>query len=535
MTGKTLLIGSGNCARRIADGLAAKGADMVIATLGQSFDGSLAAAAAGTTAEHVKVYTQTKVLSCRGAAGHFEVALDHNGVEQRAAVEQIVIAGEEKRIPLFSSYGLTRTDTVMALSRLKRLLSESCVDSSRLSGLKSVVFLDGLKAESNPVILEDIMRASLKLQANAKPKIYILTRNLKVGASGLEKMYQETRAAGVVYIKFTVTTPKIMPAENGRVKFELTDEITGSSFRLTSDLTIVDEKIVPDDYTADLANIFDLDVDLNGFAQGDNVHRLTVFTNRKGILVAGPMRNVQAVSDQLIDADNALLSLLEAERPTADQTKGKALINDAKCVRCLTCLRLCPHRAIEVNTRVAVSPQACETCGICVAECPRGAISIEDQDPPVYSVSSAGADRQPAKDPFVPAITAFCCSRSAASAAELAVWMGRTLPGGLQIVEVPCGGSVSLSHILKALASHADGVMVLTCHDGNCHSERGNIHARQRVDQIKQLLSPMGLETGRLAGISLAANTGVEFARALTEFEKQLLEMGPNRLITETS
>ena len=71
MTGKTLLIGSGNCARRIADGLAAKGADMVIATLGQSFDGSLAASAAGTTAEHVKVYTQTKVLSCRGAAGPF--------------------------------------------------------------------------------------------------------------------------------------------------------------------------------------------------------------------------------------------------------------------------------------------------------------------------------------------------------------------------------------------------------------------------------------------------------------------------------
>jgi coenzyme F420-reducing hydrogenase delta subunit len=45
----------------------------------------------------------------------------------------------------------------------------------------------------------------------------------------------------------------------------------------------------------------------------------------------------------------------------------------------------------------------------------------------------------------------------------------------------------------------------------------------------------MGLEAGRLAAISLAANTGVEFARALSEFEKQLLEMGPNRLITETN
>ena len=115
----------------------------------------------------------------------------------------------------------------------------------------------------------------------------------------------------------------------------------------------------------------------------------------------------------------------------------------------------------------------------------------------------------------------------------MASCLQRPLPAGLQIIEVPCGGSVSFRHLLEALQSYADGVMVLTCHDGNCHSERGNIHARQRSDEMRKRLKTMGLEAERLVNKSLAANMGIEFAQALVAFEQQLLKMGPNRLKKE--
>jgi coenzyme F420-reducing hydrogenase delta subunit/Pyruvate/2-oxoacid:ferredoxin oxidoreductase delta subunit len=462
--------------------------------------------------------------------GHFEVVIDSSGIERRAAVGQIILAGEEKRIPYFSNYGLTPADPVMALSRLKKLLSESCAEPGRFSAVSSVVFLDGLRAAGNPVICEDIMRASLQLQENIKPRIYILTRNLKVGGNGLEAMYRKTRAAGINYIKFTATTPQMAQLEDGRVKFEFTDEISGSRFSLTPDLTVIDERIAADDDTVDLAKSLGLDMDLNRFAQGDNVHRLPVFSNRNGILVAGPARNALSLSDQRIDADNAVLSLLAALRPIDDQMAGTARINDAKCIRCLTCLRLCPHQAIEFDTRVSVTTQACEKCGICAAECPRCAISLDGQELSGNIASAAAAIRQSAGGSFIPSITAFCCSRSATGAAEMASCLGRPLPAGLQMIEVPCGGSVSLRHLLAALQSHADGVMVLTCHDGNCHSERGNIHARQRADEMRERLATMGLEAERVVNKSLAANMGIEFAQALIGFEQQLLKMGPNRL-----
>ena len=530
MTAKTLLIGSGACARRIAEDIPAQESDLIVATTGAGFSLSTTPDSKDTAQEWAKVYTQTKVHSCRGAVGDFKVALECNGEIRTAAVDQIIIAEDEKRIPDFSSYGLTRTDRVMALSELKKLLPEISEDDSPFSGIKTVAFLVGLDAESNPVILEEIMQSCLKLQADYKLKIYILAGNLKVAANGLEKLYRDTKDAGVIYIKFTRTRPDIVQLADGGACIEFTDEITGNILKLAADLTIVDEKIVPSDYAADLARIFELEEDLNGFAQGDNVHRLTVFTNRKGILVAGSARSVQSLPDQFADADNAVLSLRNIEKQPAHQTADRAQIENGKCVRCLTCYRLCPYRAIQVNTRVSIAPAACEGCGICLAECPRSAISFVDQPKTIGSKVAAAEIIQSAEESFIPTITAFCCSRSVAGAAQLAACMGEKLPPGFQIVEVPCGGSVSLSHIFSAFKSNADGVMILTCHEGNCHSEVGPRYAQQRVEQILEHFRSIGLADGRLVKKTLASNMGVEFAKALAEFEKQLLEMGPIRL-----
>ncbi len=533
LTGKTLLIGSGACARRIAEHILTQTSDLIITSTGESFGLSTRPVSTDTAEEWAKIYTKTKVHSCQGTVGDFKVVLERNGEKRIAAVEKVIIAEDEKRMSGFSSYGLTQTPKVVALSRFKELLHEISEDESLISGIKTVVFLVGIDTESNCVIFEEIMQSCLKLQAEHKLKIYILTKNLKVAANGLEKMYRDTRDAGVIYIKFTHTRPDIIQLADGSVCIEFKDEITGNILKLAADLTIVDEKIVPSDYSADLARIFELEEDLNGFSQGDNVHRLTVFTNRKGILVAGPARGVQSLPDQFADADNAVLSLRTIEKLPADQIAGKAQIENGKCVRCLTCYRLCPYRAIQVNTRVSIAPAACEGCGICLAECPRDAISLVDQTPATGSGVPVTEVIRPAGDIFIPSIMAFCCSRSAARAAQLAACMGKKLPHGFQIVEVPCGGSLSLSQILTTFSSNADGVMILTCHEGNCHSEVGPRHAQQRVEQIREHFRSIDLEGGRLVKKTLASNMGAEFAGTLVEFENQLLAMGPIRLKSE--
>jgi coenzyme F420-reducing hydrogenase delta subunit len=108
--------------------------------------------------------------------------------------------------------------------------------------------------------------------------------------------------------------------------------------------------------------------------------------------------------------------------------------------------------------------------------------------------------------------------------------MGHNLPSKLKIIEVPCSGSISFDHLFAAFKNNVDGVLVLTCHEGNCHSERGNIYARQTIDEIKDKFPQIGFEKERIRIKTLASNMGTEFAEIVKGFEETIAKLGPSRL-----
>ena len=524
MNHQTLILGNGLCAVAAAESLLAAGEKIIIATKDDTcnFDGT---ADNGT----LQILTQMRCLSCKGSVGNFRIHGIQNDRPVTVDVGHIIIAEEDQKTPNFSLYGLNASSNVMTLSQMKTLLKSPSNEKNILSKIKKVVFLTGILKESTPIIAKEVMLSSLLLQKDFRRQTYILTKNLKVAGDGLESLYRDTKDAGTIYIKFTDTGPDIHQEED-KIRIEFFDEITSRNFRLTPDMTVVDETVVPSRYAADLAKIFDIEKDGGGFVQTDNVHRYPVWTNRKGIMVAGPSRSILADDDQRIDAVNAALAVMGLSAEETKTKEEKAYVHEERCIRCLTCYRLCPYHAITLNTRLAVVPDACERCGICAAHCPMYAVRMADLEPEVISeiIGTGGdIDRQ---QTFVPFIVAFCCRRSAAQARDMAICMGYHLPQGLKMVEVPCSGGLSYDHIFKALEHNADGVVVLTCHKGNCHSEKGNIYADQTVGQIREMFSRIGLEKERLLIQTLASNMGAEFARIAGSFEETIIKLGPSRL-----
>ena len=87
-------------------------------------------------------------------------------------------------------------------------------------------------------------------------------------------------------------------------------DIWEKKYRLISkDGAVIDETIVPSKYLTELTKILKVEMDDAGFAQTGNVHRISVFTNRKGIMAAGPARTVQSAEAHAMDASNAALSV----------------------------------------------------------------------------------------------------------------------------------------------------------------------------------------------------------------------------------
>ena len=526
MTQKTCIFGNGPCAQQVAEQLLAAGEKIIIAASAAGFPAFSEAGLLDSHKQQVEIINNTGLSAINGAYGDFTLNLVSDDQEVIRHVSTVIIAEETEWLTNQPLYGLETSEQVLSFSQMASILAGK--RSLLPSNLKHVVFLNGLMRESHPVITGEIMRLSLIMQSELEVQTYVLTRNLKVAADGLEAMYRQSREAGVFYVKFSESQPEIIRNEADSIRLEFKDEVTGQDFQLTPDLIVVDETCHPADATKKLSEVLKLEIDRFGFPQTENVHRLTGYTNRKGILVAGPARTIMSGADQIVDADAVSLAALQLNRFPSEPLEDRAVIHTGQCIRCLTCHRLCPYRAIDLKKRLTVIPEACERCGICAAECPRGAISIaglSGRDMRARFEEATSIDTQTASSPW---IAVFCCSRSAIQAWNLSALMKSALPDNLKIVEVPCAGSISVAHILSAFQSGAEGVLILTCHEGNCHSEQGNVLAGRRAEQVIDLLPHLGLESSRLAVDSLAANMGAEFADIVNRFVKRVREPAKN-------
>ena len=530
----TLIAGSGPCAERVAEQLTAVGTRLLVVTADSTFPANMNERVGGGHSS-IEILTNTAIHGCRQAAEGFRLNLISGSNKFTRTVSSIIVAAPERREANFTLYGLRPSERVIPLSRMTQQAEAMIDDLSKTFKTGTVVFLTGLFNESNPVIAADVMQTARRLQTHSRPngkpiQTYIFTKNLKVAADGLEKLYRETKQAGTVYIKLTDMDPEIVQKDEG-VNIAFTDEVTGLPFRLTPDITVVDETILPPERSNDLAVVLGLDQDENGFAQADNVHRLPVFTNRNGIFIAGPSRGILAPNDRIEDAVNASLAAMEWIGAETVPTDDKASIDKGACVRCLTCYRFCPYQAICLDVYPAVMPEACERCGICAAECPQHAIDIKGlgQQQMTNRIGLPAPDLS--SESFIPFIVAFCCRRSGSQAARLASLLGKDHPEGLKIVEVPCAGSLSYEHLFSGFRQGADGVIVFTCHEGNCHSQRGNTLAHSRIEHLKERLMRIGYDTERLEIQTLASNMGIEFAAGIRRFTQIIMGLGPSPLI----
>jgi F420-non-reducing hydrogenase iron-sulfur subunit len=125
-------------------------------------------------------------------------------------------------------------------------------------------------------------------------------------------------------------------------------------------------------------------------------------------------------------------------------------------------------------------------------------------------------------------IVAYCCHYCAYAAADLAGVLRLHYPAHIKIVELPCTGRIDSLEVLHTLEHGADGVMVAGCLEGDCHFQEGNLNARRRVERIKETLSEIGLDPGRVEMFNLSSAMGNRFAEVAREMTEQVIALGPS-------
>ncbi|MCX6844577.1 MAG: hydrogenase iron-sulfur subunit [candidate division WOR-3 bacterium] len=132
-----------------------------------------------------------------------------------------------------------------------------------------------------------------------------------------------------------------------------------------------------------------------------------------------------------------------------------------------------------------------------------------------------------------PKIVAFLCNWCSYAGADLAGISRIQYPASIRVIRVPCSGRVDPFHILKALQSGADGVLVSGCHPGDCHYLTGNYVARRRFAVLNDLLEFAGIDPGRVSFSWVSAAEGERFAEVVREVTEKVKAFGPNRKMTK--
>lgn len=128
---------------------------------------------------------------------------------------------------------------------------------------------------------------------------------------------------------------------------------------------------------------------------------------------------------------------------------------------------------------------------------------------------------------FDPKIIGFLCQWCAYAGADAAGRGHHVYPENLRVVRVMCSGRVDPEFVLKSFAAGADGVIILGCPEGSCHYKSGNIQTMKRIELLKTLLAPLGIEPARLHLAWVGADDAAGFVRIVTETTATIRRLGP--------
>ncbi|HME51720.1 MAG TPA: hydrogenase iron-sulfur subunit [Candidatus Lokiarchaeia archaeon] len=134
------------------------------------------------------------------------------------------------------------------------------------------------------------------------------------------------------------------------------------------------------------------------------------------------------------------------------------------------------------------------------------------------------------KQIWTPRILGIFCNWCSYTGADGAGTARMQRPPVLRILRVMCSGRVEPEMVFRALKNGADGVIVSTCHAGDCHYIQGNFKTFRKASLITRFLEQMGVNPKRFVLANISASEGAELTKLINEYTEELLEIGPNPL-----
>ncbi len=398
-----LVIGGGAAGMTAALGLAAQGFDAVLVerekelggnlkNLHYTLDGSdphelLKSLVAEVEREpRIQVYKESTVQDFSGYVGNYVSRIATAGGELHDIEHGVVIlatGGVEFRP---SEYSADRSDKVITQLDLEDKLVRKAID---LKDLNSVVMIQcvGSREKDNMycsrVCCGQAIGNALKIKEdNAKAEVYILYRDIRT--YGMKELkYREARDKGVTFIRFEDDMKPEVDASGDRVMVSVYDSVLGRSISLPSDLVVLSAAVRPQPDAHVFASKLKLPLTQDGFYMEAHMKLRPLDFINEGMYLCGMAHAPKTIAESIAQAKGAVSRAATILAQPYLMVGGiVSVVDQDRCVACLTCVRSCPFNVPTINADgfADIEQAACRGCGICTSACPRKAIRLQHYD-----------------------------------------------------------------------------------------------------------------------------------------------------------
>jgi heterodisulfide reductase subunit A len=338
----------------------------------------------------IEVTYNATVTIVAGHVGNFVSTL-RVGPSRKRTVEHgavIITTGGKRYIPEEFEYG--KIPKVVASIEFDKLHMHN---DTRVAGGKSFVFIQcvGSRNRERPYCSKSCcthsIQSAIKLKKESPSRrIYILYREIRTYGQR-ERIYNQAREMGIVFINYEQHGPPTVQRDGDGVLVGVWDHVLHRPLEIRADMVILAAATLANPDAVELANLFKLPLNADGFYQEAHAKLRPVEFHVDGVFVAGLAHYPKPVEESI---SQALAAAAKAGRLLArgeiDLEANTAVVDPVHCDGCGLCVDVCPYQAIRLVEyqgedgqslkTVTIDQVLCKGCGICQGACPKRGVII---------------------------------------------------------------------------------------------------------------------------------------------------------------
>ncbi|NLE46569.1 MAG: CoB--CoM heterodisulfide reductase iron-sulfur subunit A family protein [Chloroflexi bacterium] len=339
--------------------------------------------------QRIDVLMQAEVVAHQGSVGEFrstvqtltgEVIVEH-------ATTVVATGGREWRGDV---YLLGQDPRVVTSFDLEEIITHR---PEEITELEEVVFIQCVRRPGeveycSRTCCTNTMKNAIRIKLlNPNCRVVVLYKDI-ITYGFREAFYTEARERGIVFIRYSDDAlPQVAVDSQGALEVRVFEPSLRQEIVLHPGLLSLSMAIEPSEGTELLAEILDVPLSTEGFFLESHLKMRPMDFRREGVFVCGMAHYPKFIEECITNAQAAAgraITILATPRLFLGGVVS--VVDQDKCVGCLTCVRTCPFEIPKIRYEdlgvgrikgaAYINQSLCTGCGTCTAECPAKAIQL---------------------------------------------------------------------------------------------------------------------------------------------------------------